>query len=44
MIGISLAVVGVLVSLVQGLLIRVVNPRLGNEKVSILELHYMPLD
>ena len=32
MIGISLAVVGVLVSLVQGLLIRVVNPRLGNEK------------
>ena len=32
MIGISLAVVGVLVSLVQGLLIRVVNPKLGNEK------------
>jgi DHA1 family tetracycline resistance protein-like MFS transporter len=32
MIGISLAVVGVLISLVQGLLIRVVNPRLGNEK------------
>ena len=32
MIGISLAVVGVLVSLVQGLLIRVVNPTLGNEK------------
>jgi DHA1 family tetracycline resistance protein-like MFS transporter len=32
MIGISLAVVGVLVSLVQGLLIRIVNPRLGNEK------------
>lgn len=31
-IGISLAVVGVLISLVQGLLIRVVNPRLGNEK------------
>jgi DHA1 family tetracycline resistance protein-like MFS transporter len=31
-IGISLAVVGVLVSLVQGLLIRVVNPKLGNEK------------
>jgi len=32
MIGISLGVVGVLVSLVQGLLIRVVNPKLGNEK------------
>ena len=32
MIGISLAVVGVLISLVQGLLIRVVNPKLGNEK------------
>ena len=32
MIGISLAVVGVLISLVQGLLIRVVNPILGNEK------------
>ena len=31
-IGISLAVVGVLISLVQGLLIRVVNPKLGNEK------------
>ena len=32
MIGISFGVVGVLVSLVQGLLIRVVNPKLGNEK------------
>jgi DHA1 family tetracycline resistance protein-like MFS transporter len=32
MIGISLAVVGVLVSLVQGLLVRVVNPKIGNEK------------
>jgi MFS transporter, DHA1 family, tetracycline resistance protein len=32
MIGISLGVVGVLVSLVQGLLIRFINPRLGNEK------------
>jgi DHA1 family tetracycline resistance protein-like MFS transporter len=31
-IGISLGVVGLLVGLVQGLLIRVVNPRLGNEK------------
>lgn len=32
MVGISLAVVGVLVGLVQGLLIRVVNPKIGNEK------------
>jgi DHA1 family tetracycline resistance protein-like MFS transporter len=32
MIGISLAVVGVLVSLVQGLLVRVVNPKIGNKK------------
>jgi DHA1 family tetracycline resistance protein-like MFS transporter len=32
MIGISLGVVGVFVALVQGLLTRVVNPRLGNEK------------
>lgn len=32
MIGISLGVVGLLVGLVQGLLIRVVNPKLGNEK------------
>ncbi len=32
MIGLSLAVVGVLVGLVQGGLIRYVNPRLGNEK------------
>lgn len=32
MVGISLAVVGLLVGLVQGGLIRVVNPRLGNEK------------
>lgn len=32
MIGISLGVVGVLVSLVQGGLIRIINPRLGNEK------------
>jgi DHA1 family tetracycline resistance protein-like MFS transporter len=31
-IGISLGVVGLLVGLVQGLLIRVVNPLLGNEK------------
>lgn len=32
MIGISLAVVGLLVGLVQGGLIRVVNPKLGNER------------
>lgn len=32
LVGISLAVVGLLVGLVQGVLIRVVNPRLGNEK------------
>ncbi len=32
MIGISLGVIGLLVGLVQGLLIRVVNPKLGNEK------------
>jgi MFS transporter, DHA1 family, tetracycline resistance protein len=32
MIGISLGVIGLLVGLVQGLLIRWVNPRLGNEK------------
>jgi len=31
-IGISLGLVGLLVGLVQGLLIRVVNPKLGNEK------------
>jgi DHA1 family tetracycline resistance protein-like MFS transporter len=32
MIGISLGVVGLLVGVVQGGLIRIVNPRLGNEK------------
>lgn len=32
MVGISLTVVGVLIGLVQGLLIRVINPKLGNEK------------
>ena len=32
MIGVSLGVVGLLVGLVQGLLIRVINPKLGNEK------------
>ncbi|MBN8859493.1 MAG: TCR/Tet family MFS transporter [Sphingobacteriales bacterium] len=32
MVGISLGIVGLLVGLVQGGLIRIVNPRLGNEK------------
>ncbi len=32
MVGISLAVVGVLVATVQGGLIRIINPRLGNER------------
>lgn len=32
MIGISLGIVGLLVGLVQGGLVRVVNPRIGNEK------------
>lgn len=32
MIGISLGVVGLLVAIVQGGLIRIINPRLGNEK------------
>lgn len=32
MVGISLGIVGLLVGLVQGLLIRFINPRLGNEK------------
>lgn len=38
MVGISLGVVGLLVGLVQGLLIRVVNPMLGNEKSIYLGL------
>lgn len=32
MIGISLGIIGLLVGLVQGLLIRFINPKLGNEK------------
>ncbi len=32
MVGISLAVVGLLVAIVQAVLIRVINPKLGNEK------------
>ena len=38
MVGISLAVVGLLVGLVQGLLTRVVNPKLGDEKSIYLGL------
>lgn len=38
LIGISLGVVGFLIALVQGLLIRVVNPRIGNEKSVYLGL------
>ncbi len=38
MVGISLAIVGVLVGAVQGGLTRVVNPRLGNEKSIYLGL------
>lgn len=38
MVGISLAVVGALVGVVQGLLIRFINPKLGNEKSVYLGL------
>lgn len=38
LVGISLAVVGLLVGVVQGGLIRIVNPRLGNEKSIYLGL------
>ena len=38
MVGISLGVVGLLVGLVQGLLTRVINPKLGNEKSIYLGL------
>jgi len=38
LVGISLAVVGLLVGIVQGGLIRVINPRLGNEKSIYLGL------
>lgn len=37
-VGISLAIVGVLVGLVQGGLIRIVNPKLGDEKSTYLGL------
>jgi len=38
MVGISLGVIGLLVGLVQGVLIRWINPRLGNEKSIYLGL------
>ena len=37
-VGISLAIVGILVGLVQGGLIRVINPKLGDEKSTYLGL------
>src|SRR5258708_4692836 len=43
MVGISLAVVGVLVGGVQGGLTRVVNPRIGNEKSIYLGLSFYTL-
>lgn len=38
MIGISLGIVGLLVGVVQGVLVRVVNPKIGNEKSIYLGL------
>ncbi len=38
MIGISLGVVGVMVGLVQGVLIRYINPKIGNEKSVLVGL------
>ena len=38
MIGISLGIVGFLVGLVQGVLVRVINPKIGNEKSIYLGL------
>ena len=38
MVGISLAVVGLLVALVQAVLTRIVNPRIGNERSVYLGL------
>lgn len=43
MVGISLGVVGLLVGLVQGGLIRIVNPRLGNEKSIYVGLAFYTL-
>lgn len=40
LVGISLAVAGILVGLVQSVLVRVVNPRLGNEKTIYLGLSF----
>lgn len=43
MVGISLGVVGLLVGLVQGGLIRIVNPRLGNERSIYIGLAFYSL-
>ena len=43
MVGISLGVVGLLVGLVQGGLIRIVNPKLGNEKSIYVGLAFYTL-
>lgn len=43
MIGISLGVVGILVALVQGVLIRWINPKLGNEKSIYIGLAFNAL-
>jgi DHA1 family tetracycline resistance protein-like MFS transporter len=43
MVGISLGVVGLLVGLVQGGLIRIINPRLGNERSIYIGLAFYSL-
>lgn len=43
MVGISLAVVGVLVALVQAGLTRIINPKIGSEKAFIMVWPAMPL-
>jgi DHA1 family tetracycline resistance protein-like MFS transporter len=43
MIGISLGVVGLMVGLVQGLLIRWINPKLGDQKSVYMDCYYMQL-
>ncbi|MFT3937144.1 MAG: TCR/Tet family MFS transporter [Chitinophagaceae bacterium] len=43
MVGISLALVGILVAVVQGGLIRVINPKLGNEKSVYVGLGFYAL-
>ena len=40
MVGISLGVIGLFVALVQGVLIRWVNPWLGNEKVFMQDFFF----